>query len=185
MKKTYIVTATSAEDAVKKIKALRAKDAPMLEPEESNYKKFLSAAKAVLNEVKFDEFATKFNEIQNAIQFKVVSLLDDSTTTGNIWWDFKKLIEQEKDDADLDMIKKNYEEFIKLFEDFLKKYKAAGEKLADAANKKTVINSWVPWFEKAIARAKANLEDNYKAAIAKRDAAAEKANAKKKYNTVK
>lgn len=183
--KTYIVTATSAEDAVKKIKAIRAKDAPILEPTEANFKKFINEAKRVINEVKLDDLSSKFNDVQNDIQFKVVALLDDSATTGNIWWDFKKILEQNGADADIDMVKKNYEDFIDLFAKFKDKYVKAGEGLADDKNKKTVTGSWKNWFEKAIDRAKANLEACYKDAKDRKEKLEEKANATKKYNTTK
>ena len=180
--KTYIVTARSAEDAVRKIKTLNAKDGPIMEPTEQNYKKFLAEAERVIDEVNLDDLETKFNDVQYDIQFKVVSLLDDSMTTSNIWWDFKKLLNQEKEDADIEMIKTNYEEFIDKFEDFKEKYVKAGEKLSDDKNKKTVTGSWKAWFEKAIARAQDNLDVCYRDAKERKEKAKEKASAPRKYN---
>ena len=185
MEKVYIITARSAEDAVSKIKKLNAKDAPIMEPTEANFKKFLAEAKRVIGEVKLEELETKFNEIQDAVQFDVVALLDDSTTTGNIWWDFKKLLEQEKEEADLEMVKKAYEDYIKLFEAFKDKYVAAGEKLADDKNKKTVTGSWKAWFEKALDRARQNLEACFKDAEERKAKLKEKAEAPKQYNKTK
>ena len=183
--KTYIVTARSAEDAVRKIKALNAKDAPIMEPTEANYKKFLAEAKRVIAEAKLEDLETKFNDVQNDIQFKVVALLDDSTTTGNIWWDFKKILEQDGADADIDMVKKNYEEFIDLFEKFKDKYVKAGEALSDDKNKKTVTGSWKAWFEKSLKRARDNLDACMKDAQERKEKLKEKAEAPKKYNTTK
>lgn len=185
MEKTYIVTARSAEDAARKVKELRAKDAPIMEPTEANYKKFLDEAKRVIGEAKLEDLEKKFNDVQDNVQFKVVALLDDSTTTGNIWWDFKKILEQDGADADIDMVKKNYEEFIKLFEDFKDKYVAAGEKLADDKNKKTVTGSWKAWFEKALKRAHDNLDACMKDAEARKAKEKEKAEAPKQYNKTK
>ena len=183
--KTYIVTAKSAADAVRKVKALRAKDAPILEPTEANFDKFIKEAKRVLGEIKLADLATKFNDVQDDVQFKVVALLEDSTTTGNIWWDFKKLLEQEKDEADLEMINKKYEEFIKLFEDFKDEYVKEGEKLEDETNKKKVTGTWKAWFEKAIKRAKDNLEACMNDAKDRKKKLEEKAQAETKYDKSK
>lgn len=185
MEKVYIVTAKSAEDAVRKVKAARANDAPIMEPTEANFDKFIAEAKRVIGEVNLVDLAKKFNEVQDAIQFKIVALLDDSTTTGNIWWDFKKALEQDKEEADLEMIEKKYDEFIKLFEEFLAAYVAEGEKLEDDKNKKIVTGSWKAWFQKAIDRARANLAACVADAKVKKEALAEKAKAPKKYNTTK
>jgi len=185
MIKTYIVTARSAEDAARKIKALRTRDdPPIMEPTESNFEKFIDQANEVIGAVKLEDLETKFNEVQEKIQFNVVQLLNDCCTTGNIWWDFKKLLEQKGADADLEMVKKGYEKFIDKFVDFKNKYEKAGEKLADAKNKKTVTTSWVPWFDKAIDRAKENLAVSFDDAKDRKEKLEEKAKAPKTYNKV-
>ena len=120
MEKVYIISAKSAEDAVNKIKALRAKakDAPIMEPTKGNYEKFIAEAKRVIGDVNLEDLEKKFNDVQDKVQFDVVALLDDSTTTGNIWWDFKKLLEKNNERNDIDMVNKQYAAFIKLFVDF-------------------------------------------------------------------
>lgn len=175
MEKTYIVTARSVEDAIAKVKAIRTQDEPILSPTAENYNVFTEEAKKIIASVKLADLATKFNDVQEDVQYKIAQLLKDTTTTGNIWWDFKKLIEKDGANANIDMIKTKYTAYIKLFENFLKQYVAAGGKLTDSTNKQTVTVNWNNWFAKLIKKAKENLDACYKDATAAKAAKQEKA----------
>lgn len=182
MKNVYIVTARSATDAVKKIKQLRAKDAPVLPPSESSIAEMKKEAEEHIAAVRLDQLDSKFNDVLDVLQHKCIAWLQSLTTGANVAWDFKKISDN---GTDAEELKKAYDEVIKKYQNLCEEFDEAGIKLSDTKNQKTVAR-WVPWFQDIIDKASDNVETAYKEAKDVRSERNEKAAAKKsKYNTVK
>lgn len=165
MEKVYIVTARDEAEAVRKIKELRKNeikdkevcDEPVMYPDEDTLEYFVNLIKHKVNAVKFDDVATKPNDVLAKVK-RVVEDLDDETTVGNIWWDMKKVIEHNEDDK-LEDVVKSYEDMIAVHEDFAGKLRDAANKIKDDKIKSEFV-SWSNWYDDKIEKAKENIKYN-------------------------
>lgn len=183
--KVYVVTAKSAEDAIRKIKGLKAKDGPVALPSDESLKDYVKQLQHRLEKVKFDELKTTPTEVFQDI-VAIYRELETLLTTGNVDWDYKTAISE--DHGSEDLFKKTcemYDKYIKLHKEFCEKFdKELDDKVSDKGVKEQGKNVVAKYREK-IDTAESNVmawRDYYKDKLEKRLA---KAKAPKKYNTVK
>lgn len=161
MEKVYIVTAKNAADAARKIKELRAKDAkacdePVIYPDESVLKYFIEDAKRKTS-IDISDLAAQPDEVLERVG-RVAYDLGDSTTSANIWWDMKKLIER-GDDENIDKIIDAYKEMIGYHKELADRLRNEAEKVKSDAVKKKVIR-WADWYDDKINAALNNIAYN-------------------------